>query len=85
MWIRKDFDSPEAAHETAKWFRHYFPENARPDGFRLYSRTDTGNAALLARVPEPLSQDPSELMEVMKGWRPAREDAQDLGYWHVEI
>jgi hypothetical protein len=86
MWIRKDFEHPAMASETAGWFRRFNKGPAKADGLQLYSRIDhqTGGAALLLRVPELLQNEP-DLLAVMKDWHPANDDAQDLGHWHAEI
>lgn len=84
-WIRKDFEHPDFAAETADWFRRIFPdEPSGPNGLRVLSRhdPDTGLASLLVQLPAPLTAEHGEWMQ---GWRPANHDAADLGHWQVEI
>ena len=85
-WIRKDFDHRKEAIETMGWFRRFLETSPvpTPGGLLLYSRSDPAShgMSLLIRMPYPLGEADAPMM---KGWRLAREDADDLGYWHVEI
>ena len=83
-WIRKDYGSANEAREVIKWFIRFFGELPSPGSLRLYSRDipDTGGISLLAKLPWPMTEEDGDMM---KGWRPAREDAEDLGYWQEQI
>lgn len=84
-WIRKDFEHRFEALETIRWFRELFGSAPvpTPSDLLVYSRQSPGSdeMSLLVRMPYPLTESDAPLM---KGWRLAREDAEDLGFWHVE-
>lgn len=81
-WIRKDFERAEDAIETAGWFREFFGRVPAPQGLRVLSRQKPGDSgmSLLVRMPWPLGEPDAGMMQ---GWRLAKEDAADLGHWHV--
>jgi len=83
-WIRKDFERSFEALETVRWFREFFEKAPvpTPGDLLIYSRQAAGSDAmsLLIRLPYPLGEADAPMM---KGWRLAREDAEDLGFWHV--
>ena len=83
-WIRKDFGRGNEAQETIASFAEFFGRVPRPGSLEVYSRTDRENGAvsLLVKLPWPLGANDAEMMI---GWRAAKEDAADLGFWHREI
>jgi hypothetical protein len=85
-WIRKDFDRSFETIETIRWFREFFGRSPIPmsGNLQLFSRHEAESDAmsLLVRMPYPLGEVDAPMM---KGWRLAKEDAEDLGYWRREI
>lgn len=82
--IIKDYATAEEAKGTIAAFKEFFGVMPEPGGLRVWSRGNraSGPMTLLVKMPWPMGGNDAELM---KGWRRAEENAQDLGVWHKEL
>ena len=81
-WLIKEFPDPEDARGTIVAFREFFGHLPAPDGLQLLKREREGKTILLVKMPWPLGEADAA---IMKGWRLAKEDAEDLGFWRKVI